>query len=279
MTKDFFQINVREVVRSKAPKYYKKIPGFIFSWFEKFIHQKDINSIISKDYNAKGVDLMENARKYFNISLNVIGEENIPSFDNKCIFVSNHPLGGLDGICLSAYLGNKFDKKIYYLVNDILYFIEPLRPIFAPINKHGAQSRSGVQAINDSFASENQVITFPAGLNSRKINGKIIDLEWKKMFIVKAVEFQRDIVPIYFDAKNSNLFYNISNFRKKLGIKFNIEMLFLPREMFKDKNKTFNIYIGKPIPWQTFDNSKSPQQWADWVKQLVYTKDELPWKQ
>ena len=270
MEEDIFQINLHEIVKAKAPKAAKKIPGFVIDWLAKLICQEPLNQFLRANGTATGIDFMNNAVEYFNIHLEIKGENNIPDFDTKCIFASNHPLGGMDGICLSSYLGNRYNKHICYLVNDILYFIEPLQDIFVPINKHGGQGREAAKILNDAFQSRNQIVTFPAGLVSRKTKGVICDPEWKKMFISKAIEYKKDVVPVYFDAKNSNLFYNIANIRKKLGIKFNIEMLFLPRELFKAMNSTFTIYFGKPIPWQTFDSSKSPQQWADWVKQIVY---------
>jgi len=270
MNHDIFQIDVREILQSKAPGLYKKFPGFLITALEKLIHQDDINQIL-KDYDGlTGVDFMQQVMKRFNIKLNIIGEENIPPLEQKSIFASNHPLGGLDGICLSSYLGERYDKHIRYLVNDILYFIQPLQDIFVPINKHGGQAKEAVAILNESFASDNQIITFPAGLCSRKTHGVIRDPEWKKMFVVKAVEFQRDVVPVCFEGRNSALFYNTANIRKQLGIKINIEMLLLPGEMFKSQNKTFNIYFGKPIPWQTFDGSKTPQQWTHWVEKEVY---------
>lgn len=265
-----FQINVREILRTKAPQLHKKTPGFLISALEKLIYQKELNSFLRDSHGYTGVAFMEQAMKYFNITLVIQGEENIPPITSPCIFASNHPLGGLDGICLSAFLGKKYEGNIRYLVNDILYFIKPLQNIFIPINKHGAQAKGGVQMLNDAFASKNQIITFPAGVCSRKINGKITDLEWKKMFIVKAVEYERSVVPVYFQAQNTGLFYAISNIRKKLGIKFNIEMLLLPREMFKAKNKTFTIHFGETIPCETFSSSQTPQKWADWVKNKVY---------
>jgi putative hemolysin len=139
-----------------------------------------------------------------------------------------------------------------------------------PVNKHGSQGSLAARRLNEAFNSENQIITFPAGLCSRKIAGKIQDLEWKKMFITKAVEHKRDIVPVYFEGKNSNFFYNLANLRKRLKIKFNIEMLFLPRELFKAKGSTYTIHFGEPVPWQTFDSSKNRQQWTDWMKNIVY---------
>jgi Putative hemolysin len=270
MEEKIFQINLREIIKTKAPAYYKKVPKFLISWLEKIIYQDQLNDFLRYSAGKRGVDMMESAVEYFNITLEIRGEENIPAFEDKCIFASNHPLGGLDGICLSAYLGKRYNKHIRYLVNDLLYFIEPLQDIFVPINKHGSQSKNAVEKLHEAFESDNQIITFPAGLCSRKIKGEIMDLQWKKMFISKAIEYKRDVVPVFFEARNSNFFYNFSAIRRKLGIKFNLDMLFLPREMFKSKGSTFIIHIGKPIPWETFDSSKTQQQWADWTKKVVY---------
>jgi hypothetical protein len=267
---EIFQINIREILKTKAPKLYKKIPKFLVNCLAKIICQDKLNDILRRNANVTGVDFMENAVKDFKLTLQLEGTENLPDFDKKCIFVANHPLGGLDGICLSAVLGKQYDKKIKYLVNDVLYFLKPLQNIFVPINKYGRQTKDAASMINEAFSSDNQIITFPAGLCSRKIKGEIIDLEWKKMFIAKAIEYQRDVIPVYFGAQNSKLFYNIANIREKLGIKFNIELVLLPSEMFKAENAVFKIYFGNSISWQTFDSSKTHQQWADEIKKHVY---------
>jgi len=170
-------------------------------------------------------------------------------------------------------LGRYYNGNIRYLVNDILYFIEPLRDIFIPINRYGRQTKNVVNILNKVFDSQSQVITFPAGMCSRKINGKIMDLEWKKMFVIKAIKHCRDVVPIYFEATNSCLFYTISDFRKRIGIRFNVEMLLLPREMFKAFGSEFTVHFGKPIAWQTFDLSKTALQWENEVKKMVYSME------
>ncbi|MDR0769568.1 MAG: 1-acyl-sn-glycerol-3-phosphate acyltransferase [Dysgonamonadaceae bacterium] len=265
-----FHIDVQEIIGTKSPKMARKIPNFLIKGLAKLINQEGVNEFLRYNGDAHGVDFMNNAVEYFDINLPVSGKNNLPNAETKCIFASNHPLGGMDGICLSSFLGNHYGGKIKYLVNDILYFLKPLQTIFVPINKHGAQSREVTRILKDVLASDDQIITFPAGLCSRKNRRGIYDLEWKKMFIVKAVEYKRDVVPVYFEGRNSNLFYNLANVRKKLGIRLNVEMLLLSRELFKAKGSTFTIHFGKPIPWQTFDSSKSPQQWADWVKQIVY---------
>jgi len=268
-----FYIDVHEILHTKAPRTAKKIPSFLIKTLSKLVHQDEINQILKDNEGVTGVDFMNSLTGFFNFHISIAGEGNIPDFDTKCIFASNHPLGGADGICLTSFLGNRYNRHIKFIVNDLLYYIQPLKSIFVPINKHGEQGRTAVKMLNDAFASEDQIVTFPAGLCSRKIKGRIYDLEWKKMLVVKAVEYQRDIVPVYFEAKNSSFFYSIANFRRLLRLKFNIEMLFLPHELFKvkrAKKSIFTIHFGKPIPWQTFDSSKSAQQWTDWVKQTVY---------
>ena len=266
-----FRIDIDGILKDKAPKHYNKIPRFLINYLKRTTHQEDINGILERNKGLEGVDFMRSlVENEFNLKLNIKGEENIPE-NEKLVFASNHPLGGLDGICLSAVLGEKFDGKIKYLVNDILYYIDPLKPIFVPINKYGSQAKKSAIAINEAYASENQIITFPAGLCSRKINGKIIDLEWMKNFIIKSVEYQRDIIPVHFDARNSNFFYNFANVRKILGLKFNIELIYLPHEMYKNSKQTFTITFGKPLSWKMFDKSKTPTEWAQYVKNIVYS--------
>ena len=263
------QIDIQQVLRQKAPSAVRKIPGFIVRYLIRTVHQEELNDILRRYHDKDGVAFMQELIGYFDLNLELVNEENIPS-EGRYIFASNHPLGGLDGICLSAIIGGRFDGKIRYLVNDLLLYLSNLRSIFVPINKHGAQGKKNAELIEKAYASDNQIITFPAGLCSRKQNGKIQDPEWKKSFIQKAVEYRRDIVPVFFEGRNSNFFYRLANVRKALGIKMNYEMIYLPDEMFKSKHKTYRIHFGKPISWQTFDSSRKPAEWAEWMKEVVY---------
>ena len=263
------QIDIKQVLRQKAPSAARKIPGFMVDYLIRTVHQDELNEILRRYHDKDGVAFMQELIGYFDLNLELVNEENIPA-EGRYIFASNHPLGGLDGICLSAIIGGRFDGKIRYLGNDLLLYLSNLRSIFVPINKHGAQGKKNAELIEKAYASDNQIITFPAGLCSRKQNGKIQDTEWKKSFIQKAVEYRRDIVPGFFEGRNSNFFYRLANMRKALGIKMNYEMIYLPDEMFKSKHKTYSIHFGKPIPWQTFDSSRKPAEWAEWVKEIVY---------
>ena len=269
MSSEPLKIDIEKIVKAKAPKHANKIPGFLFRYLERTIHQDEINYVLNTYKDSTGVKFTDDLLDYMNVHANVIGVENIPA-EGRFIFASNHPLGALDGITLIRFFGHLYNGKIKFLVNDLLMNIKPLEPVFLPINKYGAQAKESSEQINKAYDSDEQMLIFPAGLCSRLQHGQIKDLEWKKTFIAKAIQSQRDIIPIYFDGKNSNFFYRFAKIRKSIGLKFNIELIYLPDEMFSSKNKTFNIYIGKPIPWQTFDKSKSLQEWAQVVKEQVY---------
>jgi putative hemolysin len=236
----------------------------------RLVHEEELNGIMKRYRYLEGVAFMQALVKEFDIKLEPAGEEHLPSDGRAYIFASNHPLGGLDGICLAAFLGERYDSNIYYLVNDLLLFIPNLQSIFIPVNKHGAQSREAALQMDAAFRSDRQILTFPAGFCSRKQKGLIRDPEWKKSFIQKAVAYRRDIVPIHFEGRNSDFFYRLANIRKRAGIRMNIEMLYLPDEVFKNKHQSFHIRIGEPIPWQTFDRTKRWDEWAEWVKEKVY---------
>lgn len=268
MQDDFKKIDVKRVLQEKAPAMARRIPGFVTDYLAHAIHQNELNEILRLYADKEGVDFMEELIGYFDLKLRVRGEENMP--DGRFIFVGNHPLGGLDGICLAAIIGKRYDGHIRYLVNDMLLHLSNLRSIFVPINKHGRQARENALLMAEAYASDNQIINFPAGLCSRRINGTIQDPEWKKSFIQKAIEYKRDIVPVFFDGKNSKFFYNLASFRKTLGIKVNCEMFYLPDEMFKARGKEFTITFGSPIPWQTFDNSRNAEEWANEMRRKVY---------
>jgi 1-acyl-sn-glycerol-3-phosphate acyltransferase len=204
----------------------------------------------------------------FGAIIKVTGMENLPE-TGRAIVASNHPLGGLDGVVLMHVVGRK-RKDFLFPVNDLLLFLPPLKPLFIPINKHGS-NQENLQILDDSFKSDKLILYFPAGLVSRKQNGKIEDLEWKKTFVSKAVKYKRDIIPTFIDGANSNFFYNLANLRKKLGLKANIEMLYLPDEMFKQFDKTIHITFGAPIPYETFDKRHNYMGWANLVKKYVYS--------
>lgn len=266
--KEVKHIDIKDVFFNKNPRLAKMLPGFIYKYLKRIIHEDYINWFLQKHGDKYGIDFARSVIEEFNVSLTIEGDENIPP-EGRFVFASNHPLGGFDGLILLSEVNKRFPKA-KFLVNDILMNIKNLEPVFLPINKHGTQGVEAAKEIEAAFASDIQILTFPAGLVSRKIKGQIADLEWKKNFIIKAKKHQRDIIPVHMSGRNTNFFYNLANIRKALGIKSNIEMLYLVDETYKHRNKHIVIKFGKPIPFTTFDSSKKPKEWAYVVKQKAY---------
>jgi 1-acyl-sn-glycerol-3-phosphate acyltransferase len=266
---DTFQpIDIKEVVKARNAKLAARVPAFIYRWLTKILHIDEVNNFLEKHWDYQPVEFINEGIKFLGISYEVIGEENIP-VEQRFICVSNHPLGGLDGMLILKLIYEKTGSA-RNLSNDFLMNVRPLSPWFVPINKIGGQARGSLEAVESLYQSTDNIMIFPAGLCSRKVKGKIVDLQWQKHFIQKAVKHQIDILPVQFIGRNSNRFYNLANIRKFLGIKFNFEMIFLVDEMFSHKGKTFQLHIGKPIPYSTFNNSKRPLEWANFVKEKVY---------
>ena len=265
-------IDVRQILRGKMGAKAKYVPGFIVKWLERILHQDEVNGFLWDNRDRTGVEWLESCLKYLDTTLDIVGEENLPCSDDGRLytFVSNHPLGGQDGVALGAILGRHYGGNFRYLVNDLLMNLPGLAPLCIPINKTGRQSRNFPAMVEAGFRSDNHILMFPAGICSRRIDGTIHDLPWKKTFISKSVETHRDVVPIHFGGRNSDFFYNLADTCKRLGIKFNIAMLYLADEMYKNRHKTFRVAIGKPIPWQTFDKSKTAMEWAKYVQDIVY---------
>jgi putative hemolysin len=260
-------IDLEKVIRDKSPNGAKYIPGFVFGYLQRVIHEKEINDFLFKNRSFVGIDFLDKLVDEFETKIDIQGEENLP-VNGRHIIAANHPLGGLDGIVLMHVVGKK-RKDFVFPVNDLLLFLPNLKPLFIPINKHGSNVEN-LHIINDTFESEKLILYFPAGLVSRKQNGKIEDLEWKKTFISKAKKYKRDVIPTFIAGSNTNFFYNLANIRKTLGLKANIEMLYLPNEMFKQRGKSIRFIFGEPIPYKTFDKRHNFKEWALRIKKYVY---------
>ncbi len=243
------------------------VPNSFFSFLRHLLHEDFINKYLEQ--SRVGVDFCQGTLEYLGVTVTVEGKEHLPTDGKRYTFVSNHPLGAIDGVALGSVLGSFYDGKVKYLVNDLLMNLKGLAPLCIPINKIGAQSRSLPEMVEKAFSGDDNVIMFPAGLCSRKQGGRIRDLKWGKAFIVKSVQHQRDVVPIHFLGENSNRFYIVANLCKWLHLP-NFAMALLPDEMYRSCGKHYVVKIGKPIPWQTFDKSKTTAEWAQCVQDIVY---------
>ena len=264
-------IDIKRILKDKMGSKACFVPCFLVAWLKKIIHEDEVNRFLWENRNLKGTEWLTACVQYLDMTLDIVGAENLPDKNDGKLytFVSNHPLGGQDGVSLGSIIGRHYDGKFRYLVNDLLLNLPGLKPVSIGINKTGKQSRDFPRMVEAGFNSDNHLLMFPAGLNSRRINGEIHDLPWKKTFITKSVETHRDVVPIHFSGQNSKRFYRIAKFSDRY-LPFNLAMLFLVDEMYRNVGKTFRITIGKPIPWQTFNKTKTPMEWANFVEERVY---------
>ncbi len=265
-------IDIDELLKSKMGRKARWVPRPLVSWLKRIIHQEEVNAYLWESRHLTGTEWLEECVRYLDMTLELVGEENLPPKDDGRLytFVSNHPLGGEDGVALGAIIGRHYDSRFRYLVNDLLMNLPGLAPLCIPINKTGNQSRNFPAMVESGFQSDNHMLMFPAGICSRRQGDVIRDVEWKKTFVTKSVQYRRDVVPIHFGGQNSDFFYRLANFSDRYVKKVNIAMLFLVDEMYKNTHKTFRVAIGKPIPWQTFDNSRTATQWAQYVRDRVY---------
>ena len=269
------QFDIRAILRSKAPNAH--VPEFLIRYLERIAHVKQMNTFLRKYPDLRGYDFIRVViSEELGCSAAIHGTENIPTDGRPVIFVSNHPLGGLDGMIIAQMIHEaRADKReLKVIVNELLMFMEPIADLWAPVDKTGRLTREQAEEQQRMWASETDVLTFPAGACSRlqRIDGHwtIQDLEWQKNFVQRAREYQRDVVPIYFEGHNSRFFYILAYLRKLLHIKLNIEMLYLVDEMYGAYGKHFTVHVLPPIPYSTFDTSKTPKEWAQYVKSIIY---------
>lgn len=261
-------VDVEKVIAGKNPKLLKRLPRFMINYLKRIIHQDDLNDTFSQLEGVNSFDFCHAVLKKLNIPVEVHGIENIPK-TGKAILAANHPLGGMDALALVTAI-EPVRKDIKFLVNDILLYLENMAGLFVGVNKHGKNSAQSLNEVKTLFEKDHLVTVFPAGLVSRRRKGVITDLVWKKTFITRARKNGSQIIPVFISGRMSNFFYNLANFRTRLGIKTNLEMLYLVNEQYKLADQTIKIVFGKPIKASQIDRSKTDKAWASWMKEQVY---------
>ncbi len=267
-------VDIKKLIRSGKSKVLRNLPLFVINYIRKLQHEDDLNTIISTYSHLEGVEFAHASLEWLKINYNHRGMDKLKD-DGRYIFVANHPLGGVDGLAFFCMVGEKF-PKLKTIVNDLLMHLHNLRTIVVGVNKHGATSKDVIKVMDDVFSSNEAVVIFPAGLISRKINGKIMDLEWKKTFINRAIKYKREIVPVFISGRVSESFYRIARWREKLGIKTNIEMFFLSREIFRFRGKDINLTVGNPIDYNLLDKRYNRNEWVNKIKKFVYKLEKEP---
>lgn len=268
VTEEVKYIDLERIIANKNPKLLKLMPAIFLRYLKRIVHEDDMNGFLLRTKENYDHDFLNATIKDFEIQLSSTGLENIPK-SGGCIVVCNHPLGGIDGIAVMNEVA-KVRKDIRAMVNDILMNLKNLSNLMIPVNKHGKNVGDAVKMIDQAYASGECIIVFPAGLVSRKMDGKIQDLEWKKSFITKAIKYELNVVPVFVNARNSNFFYNLALLRKKIGIKANLEMFYLVNETFKQRGKSIKLTFGEPISHVSFTKEQNDHYWAQKVKEHVY---------
>ena len=262
------RIDIEQVLREKAPDLH--LPKFVVSYLKKIAHQDEMNDFLEVHGDERDYVFIDHVvHDLLQCDATIEGLNNIPKTNEPLLFVSNHPLGGLDGMIIALMLHGARQRELKVVVTDFLMYMRPLENLFVPVNKTGAQSRDYARRQIEMWESDADVLSFPAGTCARKENGRVTEQPWTKSFVQKARCYKRTIVPIRFEGQNSPFFYNLALWRKRLGIKTNIERLYLVDEMFAAKGKTFKIHVCAPVEWQSLDNSLTPQQWADKIREMT----------
>ena len=266
-------VDVAKVLGAKGVS----LPKPVLRWVERLLHVDEINETIYQDRHLFGLDFVyaftEGRQPWeLGMTIDVQGQENIPR-EGSPMIVGNHPLGGPDGLALMGAVG-RVRQDLQFPVTDFLLYLPGLKELFVPIDK--VNKNRSVEALERAFAGPNTLMYYPSGAASRRQKGVIKDLEWKPTFVKKAVKYGRDIVPVYTDARNRDIFYTVANLRKRLGIKFSYEMAMLPAEMFAQRGKRIGITFGRAIPWQTFDRRHTAAEWAALLREHVYKLKDNP---
>jgi putative hemolysin len=262
-------IDIEKAIKAKSEKIHRILPRFVFNYIRRLIHEDELNDILNRHQGEDGIRFANSLMEEFNVRFHIHHEEKIPA-TGRLIVVSNHPLGGFDGLALISLISHH-REDIKFPVNDFLMNVPNLRDVFIPVNKTGRNTMELARQFDEMFRADNVILYFPAGICSRKIKDVIQDLPWKKTFVTKAKEYHRDILPLHFSGQNSNFFYNLANLRKRLRIKVNLEMACLPDEFMHQRNSFYHIHVGNLIHYEALTPDKTDFEWAQEIRKYVYT--------
>jgi len=262
------RIDIEAVLKSKAPRAARWVPRPLIDYLRRIVHEREINEVLERAWELPPQAFIHEVFDCLEIDYTIEGLERLDP-KGRYLFASNHPFGGMDGLMLADKLIDRFGD-VRVVVNDLLMHIEPLRPLWVPVNKHGAQNAAYARRFDEAMYGELPVLTFPAGLCSRRRKGEVSDLEWKTSFVKRAYASQREIVPVFVEGRLSDFFYRLSNLRQALGIRFNVEMLYLADEMFRQRGRTFRIRVGEPIPMGELQAFDGLREQTDYIRKKAY---------
>ena len=239
-------VDIQKEIEKKFPNMNKKenfLKKSLFKIAKKIVHEDSINQFLTQNSHLKGFEFVDAVLDYFDFDYAVSSNDlqNIPT-SGKVVIIANHPLGGLDALCLLRLI-SQVRKDVKIVANDFLAGFEALNSLIITIDNYKLkQSKSDIKKIYDALKNEEAVIIFPAGEVSRATAKGIKDPTWNKGFLNFAQNTNAPILPIFLDAKNSKTFYTISVINKTFST------LLLSHEMFNKKSKRINIKVGQIIP-------------------------------
>src|SRR5574344_997182 len=238
-------IDIEKEIEKKFPKIKEKtnfLFFFLFKIAKKIVHEDSISKFLSQNSHLKGFDFVDAVLDYFDFDYTVSSNDlqNIPT-TGKVVIIANHPLGGLDALCLLKLVGS-VRKDVKILANDFLSSFEALNSLLIPIdNFKDKQTKESIKRVYESLNNNEALIIFPAGEVSRATPKGVVDKAWSKGFLNFAKNSNAPILPIYLDAKNSKTFYTIYLLNKTFST------LILSNKMFNKKSKNIKIKIGQII--------------------------------
>ena len=227
-------IDIQKEIEKKFPNMQKKdnfLKKSLFKIAKKIVHEDSINQFLAQNEHLKGFEFVDAVLDFFDFDYTVSSSDlqNIPT-TGKVVIIANHPLGGLDALCLLRLI-SQVRQDIKIIANDFLAGFDALNSLIITIDNYKAQqSKSDIKKIYEALKNEEAVIIFPAGEVSRATPKGIKDPVWSKGFLNFAQNTNAPILPIFLDAKNSKTFYTISVINKTFST------LLLSHEMF-NKNK------------------------------------------
>ena len=244
--------SVEKIIAEKKIGFYPNLPQPFKSVIKSILYEKQVNKLLNEFRKEENLAFINKILNYFNLSISTHFHSPLEKL-KRCIFVCNHPTGIIDGLIVMNILNKAHPTQM--ITNDMLDFT---------INKK--QTRSLINA----FHSDKHIIIFPAGEVSKFRNFTIEDLDWNPSFVKKAIQFQRDVIPVRISGRNSILFYAVSNLRRFLKMDFNIEIFLLIREIFNKKNNSINVKFGSPISFKTLNRNKMNSE-TNRIKNITYS--------
>lgn len=263
-------VTAKEVAKAINADKYGFLGTFAGWILMKVLKISSLNKIYNRNKHLEKLEFLDGLLDDFQIKFEIPEEDlkRLPK-EGPYITVSNHPLGGIDGILLlKLMIEQRSDFKI--IANFLLHRIEPLKPYIMPVNpfetrKDAASSIAGFKNAIKHLRDGHPLGVFPAGEVSTYRDGKlVVDKPWEDAAMKLIQKAEVSVVPIYFHAKNSRLFYRLSK------ISDTLRTAKLPSELLTQKRRVIKVRIGKPISVKDQKEHDGLQNFSDFIRQKTY---------